>query len=85
MDPKKAEANIRKHGVSFLIAATVLRDPLSITAFDEAHSEAEERWITIGLAANGQCMLVVHTWAEINETSPGRALFPRAKRRTLNG
>jgi uncharacterized protein len=63
-DPKKAEGNLRKHDISFLIAATVLRDPLSITVFDADHSEGEERWITIGRAANGQCLLVVHTWKE---------------------
>ena len=68
-DTRKAEANIGKHGVSFLVAATILRDPLSMTVFDEEHSEAEERWITIGLAANGQCLLVVHTWTEFDETS----------------
>ena len=68
-DPKKAELNARKHGVSFVVAATVLRDPLSVTTLDEEHSEIDERWITIGLAANGQCSLVVHTWAQINETN----------------
>ena len=34
-DPKKADANISKHRVAFLIAATVLRDPLSITVRDQ--------------------------------------------------
>ena len=63
-DPKKAEGNFRKHGVSFGVAATVLRDPLSVTVFDADHSEVEERWITIGRTAHGQCLLVVHTWAE---------------------
>lgn len=61
-DAKKAEGNFRKHGVSFVVAATVLRDPLSVTVFDTEHSEQEERWITIGRAANGQFLLVVHTW-----------------------
>ena len=68
-DPKKAEANARKHGVSFVVAATVLRDPLSVTTLDEEHCEIDERWITLGLAANGQCLLVVHTWAQIDATS----------------
>jgi uncharacterized DUF497 family protein len=68
-DPKKAEGNLRKHDISFLIAATVLRDPLSVTVFDTEHSEGEERWITIGRAANGQCLLVVHTWNETGSSS----------------
>jgi uncharacterized DUF497 family protein len=32
--------------------------------FDSEPSEGEQRWITIGSAANGQCLLVVHTWAD---------------------
>jgi uncharacterized DUF497 family protein len=63
-DPKKAEGNVRKHGISFMAAATVLRDPLSVTVPDAGHGEDEERWITIGRAANGQCLLVVHTWTD---------------------
>jgi hypothetical protein len=63
-DSTKADENVRKHGVSFIVAATVLRDPLAVTVFDAVHSEGEERWITIGYAANGQCLLVVHTWTD---------------------
>jgi uncharacterized DUF497 family protein len=43
-----------------------LRDPLAVTTVDDAHSEGEERWITIGRAANADCLLVVHTWVEID-------------------
>jgi len=68
-DAKKAEGNFRKNGVSFVVAATVLRDPLSVTVFDAEHSEDEERWITIGRAANGRCLLVVHTWADTGGSS----------------
>jgi uncharacterized protein len=68
-DPKKAEANVSKHGVSFIVAATVLRDPLSVTVFDAEHSEDEERWITIGRGVNGQCLLVVHTWTDTGGSS----------------
>jgi hypothetical protein len=68
-DPTKAEANIRKHGVSFLLASTVLRDPLSVTVFDATHSEAEQRWITIDLAVTGECLLVSHTWVDLDAKS----------------
>lgn len=68
-DAKKAEGNFRKHGVAFVVAATVLRDPLSVTVFDTEHSEQEERWITIGRAANRQFLVVVHTWADTGGTS----------------
>ena len=44
-DPNKAELNLRKHGISFTEAATVLGDPLSATVYDPDHSENEERYI----------------------------------------
>jgi uncharacterized DUF497 family protein len=33
-DPKKAAANLRKHGIDFADAATVLHDELTITVVD---------------------------------------------------
>lgn len=63
-DPVKAQANIAKHGVTFDMAATVLLDPLALTVFDEAHSEDEERWFTLGMAADHRVLLlaVSHTY-----------------------
>ncbi|MDT8322454.1 MAG: BrnT family toxin [Xanthomonadales bacterium] len=61
-DPAKAAGNRRKHGVGFELAATVFRDPLALSCFDEEHSEAEERWVTLGLAGNGRLLAVVHTF-----------------------
>ena len=42
-DAGKAEANLRKHGVSFVEAATAFGDPLSITIPDPAHSQDATR------------------------------------------
>jgi len=39
-DTKKAPANLKKHKVSFRLAATVFRDQLALTIFDEEHSES---------------------------------------------
>ncbi len=64
-DPKKAKANLKKHEVSFRLATSVLHDPLALTIYDEAHSEGEERWITLGKARNGQTLVVVHTWEAV--------------------
>ena len=52
-DEKKDRTNFEKHGVSFTLAMNVLRDPLAVTTFDEAHSETEERWFTIGCTVAG--------------------------------
>jgi uncharacterized DUF497 family protein len=63
-DPQKAGENETKHGVAFELAATVFRDPLHVAVFDADHSEAEERWVTLGLGENGKLLVVVHTLDE---------------------
>ncbi len=66
---KRRPKHVCKHGVSFTLASTILRDPLAVTTFDEAHSETEERWITVGGAITGECLVVVHTWTDVSATS----------------
>ena len=34
--------------------------------FEDEHSGAEERWITLGQAQNSKLLLVVHTYLEIS-------------------
>jgi Ribonuclease toxin, BrnT, of type II toxin-antitoxin system len=46
-DPRKAAANVRKHGVRFADAIPVLEDERALTVVDE--SSDEERWVTIGM------------------------------------
>lgn len=65
-DPKKAEANIAKHRVSFEEAATVLNDENSLTIFDYAHSQDEDRYIDLGVAKNGNILVIVYTEREDN-------------------
>jgi uncharacterized protein len=60
-DTTKAFANLLKHEVSFVLASSVIQDPLSLTIFDEDHSDEEDRWVTIGTANNGQTLVVIHT------------------------
>lgn len=67
-DANKARTNLTKHGISFRLAASVFRDALAITIFDEEHSENEERWVTLGRAQNGQVLVVVHTSEETSGT-----------------
>ena len=63
----KERININKHdGVTFRLASTVLHDPLAVTVFDEEHSDFEERWVSVGQAANGQTLVVVHTFLQID-------------------
>ena len=46
----------------------MLRDPLALTVYDEEHSENEERWATLGLAENGQYLVVIHTFEQTSPT-----------------
>jgi len=66
-DTKKAKANLRKHKVSFEEAKTIFNDPRLITFSDEEHSEAEERFISIGMSATNRVLLAVHTEREETE------------------
>lgn len=66
-DPNKASTNFQKHHVSFAWATSVFKDPLAVSMLDKEHSEAEERWITLGQADDGQCLVVVHTFQELND------------------
>ena len=59
-DPGKSTTNLRQHGVAFSEAATVFRDPLSITAYDPDHSEEEARFITVGASVAGRLLIVAH-------------------------
>ena len=60
-DDAKAEANLRKHGVAFAEAATAFGDPLAITFYDPAHSDDEDRFLTIGLSEGGRVVILSHT------------------------
>lgn len=63
-DPKKAEANLAKHNVSFEEAMTVFADPLARIFPDEEHSVDELREIIIGRSARRQLILVSFTGTE---------------------
>ncbi len=60
-DPKKGAANLRKHGVDFREAATVLNDPLSATFPDPDHSSYEPRFLTMGISGRKRVLVVAHT------------------------
>lgn len=57
-DPAKAEANVRKHDVTFDEASTVFGDPLNLLMSDPDHSLDEERYLLLGMS-NRRRLLVV--------------------------
>jgi uncharacterized DUF497 family protein len=80
-DEAKAAANLEKHGVSFDEAQTVFGDPHTITIFDAQHSDAEDRFIDIGMAATGRILVVVYTeTAERIRIISGREVTPKERR-----
>jgi uncharacterized DUF497 family protein len=58
-DPKKAEANRRKHRIEFLDAVVVFDDDRAITLQDE--NSTEERYVTFGMDAQGTVLAVSYT------------------------
>ena len=60
-DEGKARSNDAKHGVSFHEATTVFGDPLSVTIRDYAHSQEEDRFVTLGVSSRLNTIAVVYT------------------------
>ena len=58
-DSEKAELNWRKHHIKFENAAQVFADENRIERLDTAHSEEEDRYITIGRVK--EILFVVYT------------------------
>ncbi len=63
-DADKAASNVAKHGDTFAEAMTVFGDPLELAIVDPDHSEGELRFLSIGLSAAGQLLVVAYTERE---------------------
>ena len=59
-DPKKAEHNVKKHGVTFEEGSTVFGDPLAATVPDPRHSAEEDRFVTMGQSTENRLVVVAH-------------------------
>lgn len=58
-DTDKAEKNLRKHGINFAEATSVLKDEAAITIYEE--HPREDRYVTIGMSDLGKLLVVVYT------------------------
>ena len=63
-DPDKNRKNIEKHGISFKNAAHVFFDYDRIELYDEAHSEDEDRYDTIGDVSAGNLTIIGNLWRD---------------------
>ena len=79
-DPNKAASNLRKHGVSFAEAETVLYDLLALTREDE-DADGEARFVTLGLGGEGRLLVVVWTQREDHIRLISARLATRNERR----
>ncbi len=59
-DTRKAAANLLKHRVSFDEAQTAFLDEDALVIEDPDHSEAEDRFILLGLSAGLRVLFVCH-------------------------
>lgn len=73
----KRKSNIVKHGIDFVAAIGVFDDPRRVEGYDETHSEAEDRWWTIGLCKRSSVLFVVFT-----ERAPSTVRIISARRAT---
>ena len=67
-DASKAEANFRKHGVSFDLATEVLLDPegdrFHLDESDPGHAEGEDRYITTASHPDERRLVLVISWTD---------------------
>jgi len=61
-DPKKAEANLRKHRVSFEEAQSIFADERALLIDDPDHSEDEDRFVLLRLSRSLRMLIVVHCY-----------------------
>jgi uncharacterized DUF497 family protein len=81
-DTKKAAANPKNHdGVTFEEAQHVLFDPFVLTR-EDSESEAEQRFVTLGMGGKGRILMVVYTYRDetIRIISAWKANEPQRRR-----
>jgi uncharacterized DUF497 family protein len=84
-DPVKTLYNARKHGVTFDQAATVFLDAFTLTVYDEANSQNEDRWFTLGYDASGRLLAVATPTTPLDRPMFGCASLRPARLRAANG
>ncbi len=63
-DTRKAEENIRKHGVTFEEAQDVFYDDRAVEFYDDEHSDWEDRFLLIGVSSKSRLLLICHCYRE---------------------
>jgi hypothetical protein len=66
-DPRKAQTNLRKHGVSFQEAETVFLDEHALLIDDPDPTGGDDRFLLLGLSAGARVLVVCHCVRERGE------------------
>jgi uncharacterized protein len=61
-EPRKASANLKKHGISFEEAKSVFYDENAKLISDPDHSDKEDRFILLGVSYSLRMILVCHCY-----------------------
>jgi hypothetical protein len=87
-DPKKAAANLVKHGVSFDEATTMFADPGALDGPDVGHSTEETRFLRVGQSILDRVLVVAYTQRKGSHGEAIRIISARRasrKERTARG
>ena len=81
-DPEKASSNLKKHGVRFADAETVLFDPNALTR-EDIESEGEQRFVTVGMDGLGYSYILVVVYTYSGEDVRLISIRPATKRERM--
>jgi uncharacterized DUF497 family protein/uncharacterized protein (DUF4415 family) len=76
-DPAKAEANERKHSITFDDAMHVFDDPYALFEQDREDEWGEMRWQAVGIVGRVMVLVVVHTIREDDQDEIVRLISAR--------
>ena len=63
-DAHKNRLNVRRHRVSFEEASTAFYDDAAILIDDPEHSEAEDRFVLLGLSTRFRLLVIPHSYSK---------------------
>ncbi len=82
-DPAKAQANLKKHGISFEEAQTVFDDPFASINADEKHDWDEPRETIVGMSKRRRLLFVsfIEPRARLIRIISARKATPQERRK----
>jgi uncharacterized DUF497 family protein len=76
-DPRKAQSNAEKHGVTFDEALTVFLDTNALDGADIVHSTEEPRFLRLGKSIDGRVLMIAYTLRGSNHGETIRIISAR--------